>query len=143
MNLTPKVVIAKQNTKHIKTHKAKYKNLCRKYVIKMEVDKKREKKINKNFEKLDYNFNDPFIILNPFKRTPLSAIIKFKTKKLEKIEKILMGNDFKKNHEYIIKWLLPHRENKLIIEGLDKNNFKRSVSFNIKTSKSKTIYLLF
>ena len=148
MNLTPKVVNAKKITKNIKTHKEKYKDLCKKYELKMMVDKKREKKINKDFDKLGYTFKDPYIILNPFKRTPLSAIIKFKTKNSEKIEiylknsedklvNILKYDSYKKNHEYIINWLYPNKENELMMEGMDKNDLKRSVLFNIKTSKIK------
>jgi len=148
MNLTPKVVNAKKNTKYIKTHKAKYKDLCKKYELKMMVDKKREKKINKDFDKLGYTFKDPYINLNPFKRTPLSAIIKFKTKNSEKIKIYLKNDDdnfvnilnngiYKKNHEYIINWLYPNKENELLMEGLNKNDIKRSVNFNIKTSKIK------
>ena len=56
-------------------------NICDKYKNKKNKDTKIKNKIDYDYSKLGYNFSEPFIVLNPYRRSPLSALIKFNTQK--------------------------------------------------------------
>ncbi|MGL5151691.1 MAG: aryl-sulfate sulfotransferase [Clostridium sp.] len=98
-------------------------------------------KINSNFAEGKYTLENPLVVLNPFKLCPLSALLKFRTKKkcsvtikvfdkvINRIEEVL------DNHEIAVVGLYPDKKNKItivckFIDGCVKKN-----NIYIKTNK--------
>ena len=134
----------KNNDKEDKT--STFHEVCKKYEIKKLVDDKRKKNIEKEFKKLDYSFTDPFIVINPYKRAPLSALVKFYTDEKVRLtfqiikpdgekEFILRSSKYTKNHEYILKFLFANKENNIIMISEDKSNNKKENIIKVKTNK--------
>ena len=45
----------------------------------LEADQKREVEISSQYEEVEYTFEEPFILQDPYNRNPLSALVKFPT----------------------------------------------------------------
>ena len=148
ISLLIKPVFGKQGTvKEIQNiNKSKYSEVCTNYKLQRDIDKKRKLKIEREFRKLEYTFENPFVSLNPLKRAPLSGIIKFKTNKKYKVtidlvknngklESVNKSNIYTNNHDYIIKWLYPDHKNEIRISALSIDGSKRKNTIYVKTNK--------
>ena len=100
--------------------------------------------IEEQYEQFVYSFEEPFILLNPHKKTPTAAIIKFPTQTDSKILIRIKGqnsdpdiiyetNDYKSEHELEILGLYPNYNNKIIIQAKDKTDKIKTKNITIKT----------
>ena len=98
-------------------------------------DRKNEMNIEKEFAEKDYTFENPYIKLNPYNRTPLGALINFKSDYSENPVRIIVkGVDGSKDFMYTINKigekgipiinLYPNTDNKVNIKILSKDRTK-------------------
>lgn len=98
-------------------------------------DRKNEMDIEKEFSEKDYTFENPYIKLNPYNRTPLGALINFKSGYSENPVRITVkGVDGSRDFMYTINKmgekgipvisLYPNTENKVNIKILSKDRTK-------------------
>lgn len=98
-------------------------------------DRKNEMEIEKEFGKKDYTFENPYIKLNPYNRTPLGALINFKSDYSENPVRITVkGVDGSRDFMYTINKmgekgipvinLYPNTDNKVNIKILSKDRTK-------------------
>ena len=98
-------------------------------------DRKNEMDIEKEFGEKDYTFENPYIKLNPYNRTPLGALINFKSSYSENPVRITVkGVDGSRDFMYTINKmgekgipvinLYPNTENKVNIKILSKDRTK-------------------
>ena len=98
-------------------------------------DRKNEMDIEKEFSEKDYTFENPYIKLNPYNRTPLGALINFKSGYNENPVRIIVkGVDGSKDFMYTINKmgekgipiinLYPNTDNKVNIKILSKDRTK-------------------
>ena len=98
-------------------------------------DRKNEMNIEKEFAEKDYTFENPYIKLNPYNRTPLGALINFKSDYSENPVRIIVkGVDGSKDFIYTINKigekgipiinLYPNTDNKVNIKILSKDRTK-------------------
>ena len=103
-------------------------------------------KIQSDYEEMDYSIEEPFILLNPYNRNPLAALIKFKTEKEAQIEYTLydkqnnieikhLFDEFKQEHEVPALALYPNHLNKISLTAYYKDNTSQKVDLSIKTNK--------
>ena len=109
-------------------------------------DRKNEIEINKEYNSYNYTFENPYIKLNPYNRTPLGALVNFNTEyKDNPIKVTVKGIDGNPDFNYVINkiseqgipvvGLYPNTDNKVNIKILSKN--KNSV-IKEKTLSIKT-----
>ena len=109
-------------------------------------DRKNEIEINKEYNSYNYTFENPYIKLNPYNRTPLGALVNFNTEyKNNPIKVTVKGIDGNPDFNYVINkiseqgipvvGLYPNTDNKVNIKILSKN--KNSV-IKEKTLSIKT-----
>ena len=95
-------------------------------------DRKNEIEINKEYSLQNYTFENPYIKINPYNRTPLGALINFNTEYKENPIKVtIKGIDGDSNYSYILNQkseqgipiiaLYPNTDNKVNIQILSKN----------------------
>ncbi len=109
-------------------------------------DRKNEMNIEKEFAEKDYTFENPYIKLNPYNRTPLGALINFKSGYSENPVRIIVkGVDGSKDFMYTINKmgekgipiinLYPNTDNKVNIKILSKDRTKiiKEKNISIKT----------
>ena len=109
-------------------------------------DRKNEMEIEKEFSERDYTFENPYIKLNPYNRTPLGALINFKSGYSENPVRIIVkGVDGSKDFIYTINKigekgipiinLYPNTDNKVNIKILSKDRTKiiKEKDISIKT----------
>ena len=109
-------------------------------------DRKNEMEIEKEFSEKDYTFENPYIKLNPYNRTPLGALINFKSDYSENPVRIIVkGVDGSKDFMYTINKigekgipiinLYPNTDNKVNIKILSKDRTKiiKEKNISIKT----------
>lgn len=109
-------------------------------------DRKNEMNIEKEFAEKDYTFENPYIKLNPYNRTPLGALINFKSGYSENPVRIIVkGVDGSKDFIYTINKigekgipiinLYPNTDNKVNIKILSKDRTKiiKEKNISIKT----------
>lgn len=109
-------------------------------------DRKNEMDIEKEFAEKDYTFENPYIKLNPYNRTPLGALINFKSGYSENPVRIIVkGVDGSKDFMYTINKigekgipiinLYPNTDNKVNIKILSKDRTKiiKEKNISIKT----------
>ena len=109
-------------------------------------DRKNEMNIEKEFAEKDYTFENPYIKLNPYNRTPLGALINFKSDYSENPVRIIVkGVDGSKDFMYTINKmgekgipiinLYPNTDNKVNIKILSKDRTKiiKEKNISIKT----------
>lgn len=109
-------------------------------------DRKNEMEIEKEFSEKDYTFENPYIKLNPYNRTPLGALINFKSGYSENPVRIIVkGVDGSKDFMYTINKmgekgipiinLYPNTDNKVNIKILSKDRTKiiKEKNISIKT----------
>lgn len=109
-------------------------------------DRKNEMDIEKEFGEKDYTFENPYIKLNPYNRTPLGALINFKSGYSENPVRITVkGVDGSRDFMYTINKmgekgipvinLYPNTENKVNIKILSKDRTKiiKEKDISIKT----------
>ena len=98
-------------------------------------DRKNEMDIEKEFSEKDYTFENPYIKLNPYNRTPLGALINFKSGYSENPVRIIVkGVDGSRDFMYTINKmgekgipvinLYPNTDNKVNIKILSKDRTK-------------------
>ena len=79
----------------------------------------------KEYEEMEYTFQEPYIKLNPFHKTPISALVKFPTQKPSQIHITIKGKnnapdithtfkEFKTEHELPILGLYPNYNNQVL-----------------------------
>lgn len=109
-------------------------------------DRKNEMDIEKEFSEKDYTFENPYIKLNPYNRTPLGALINFKSGYSENPVRIIVkGVDGSRDFMYTINKmgekgipvinLYPNTDNKVNIKILSKDRTKiiKEKDISIKT----------
>lgn len=95
-------------------------------------DRKNESEINREFYEGDYTFENPYIKLNPYKRTPLGALVNFKTEYTENPVRVtIKGVDGEKDYTYTLEKketagipvmaLYPNTKNQVTIKILSKD----------------------
>lgn len=95
-------------------------------------DRKNEIEINKEYSSKEYTFENPYIKLNPYNRTPLGALVNFKTEYNDNPIKItIKGVDGNSDYSYMLNKksengipviaLYPNTNNKVNIKILSKN----------------------
>lgn len=96
------------------------------------VDDKLESSYNEEFLKGNYTFKEPFVRLNPFGRTPLSALVRFKTDAKNPVVKVTVaGKDGMPNYSYIENY---NKDKGLTIVGLYPRN-KNLVTMTLTDGK--------
>lgn len=112
----------------------------------LKIQRNIEKQIESEYSELDYDWRYPYIKVNPYGITPLSALIKFKTTELTKVTIIVKGsnqesdlikefNKFKIEHEYPILGLYPKIENNIILKIENKEGKIKTKKLKIKTEE--------
>lgn len=104
----------------------------------LKIQNKIEKQIKKEYSELEYTWRQPYIKINPYGSTPLSALIKFKTDepmkvKIEIVDRegsniVYEFNDYITEHEYTISGLYLKGETEIYIyveNKLEKQNKKK------------------
>ena len=100
--------------------------------------------IEEQYEELVYSFEEPFILVNPYGKTPTAAIIKFPTKTDSQILIRIKGrnqdpdiiyetSDYKTEHEIEILGLYPGYNNKVIIQAKSKTGKIKTKNITIQT----------
>ena len=95
-------------------------------------DRKNEIEINKEYTSYNYTFENPYIKLNPYNRTPLGALVNFNTEyKDNPIKVTIKGIDGNPDFSYVLNkvseqgipvvGLYPNTDNKVNIKILSKN----------------------
>ena len=113
----------------------------------LEADQKREVEINAQYEEVEYTFEEPFVLQDPYNRNPLSALVKFPTENETQITLQILSkegvpelthtfNEFKKEHEIPILGLYPNTDNKIQLTATDKEGATRATTLSITTKKA-------
>lgn len=108
-------------------------SLLRQAIDKTEHQKVIETSLRQEFENNIYTFDNPFIILDPYNESPLSALILFKTEHPSKISITIQGKDkyTEVNHAFSelsdqhilpIYGLYPDFNNKILLKQFSENN---------------------
>ncbi len=101
--------------------------------------------IQDEYEQFVYTFEEPYIKINPYGRTPLSALIKFPTDEETQISIRIKAKEngqdiihhfkeFKKEHEIPLLGLYPNYDNKIVLEAKNKKNEKKVVHLTVPVS---------
>ncbi len=104
----------------------------------------RRKQIETEYEEMVYTPEEPFILLNPFSRTPLAAMMKFETQEpsevLLRIKSLNSGPDIEKtfngyqtSHEIPVLGLYPNSKNKVELEIKTKKGKVEKFTHEIQT----------
>ncbi|MGL5229794.1 MAG: aryl-sulfate sulfotransferase [Cetobacterium sp.] len=113
---------------------------------------KQYKKIEEEYSELYYDFENPYIKINPYKNNPLVGIIKFETEKLSKIKLVLKAKDyfgsdyiqefqkFEIDHTIEVKYLYENTNNFLELISEDENGKIKRKELLIKTEDLKSKY---
>lgn len=110
----------------------------------LKYQEKIDKHIEEEYSELEYTWRQPYIKLNPYGVTPLSALIKFKTDDLVKITLTIKGKkveedlikeykEYRTEHEYSILGLYPKYENQIVLKIEDKIGNIKEKKIKIKT----------
>ncbi len=102
------------------------------------------KLILEKYDEAVYTIEEPMILVNPFKKTPLSALMKFETPDPVEITLKIKGKmsdpdivhtfkGFKKNHELAVLGLYANEKNIVELEAKTKNNKTTKISHIIQT----------
>ncbi|MBQ8251372.1 MAG: aryl-sulfate sulfotransferase [Alphaproteobacteria bacterium] len=113
----------------------------------LEIDQNREIEINNMYEELEYTFDEPFILQNPYKRNALSALVKFPTKQEAQIELQVLSkegkpeithtfSEYKKEHEIPVLGLYPNSNNKVLLTAKYKDGTSQTTTLSIPTKKA-------
>ena len=126
-----KVWKGSQSIANLMTEKNKLKKI-------LEKQKNIERQIEKEYSELEYTWSQPYIKINPYGTTPLSALIKFKTDEPMKVEIEIVDREgsnviynFEKyttEHEYSISGLYLRGKTEVILnlETIEKNKRKKN-----------------
>lgn len=110
----------------------------------MEEQKKKDKDILSEYKDGDYTYDDPFIKLDPYDTSPLSALVMFETKNPTSV-KVTVGKEkyeepitnewkkAKKKHQIPVLGLYPDKENKVTLEITNKDGKTAKKELTIKT----------
>lgn len=110
----------------------------------LKYQEKIDKLIEKEYSELEYSWRQPYIKLNPYGVTPLSALIKFETDNPVKVTLVIKGKkgeedlikeykEYRTEHEYSILGLYPKYENQIILKIEDKIGNIKEKKFKLKT----------
>ncbi len=100
--------------------------------------------IQDEYEEFVYSFEEPYIKLNPYGRTPLSALLKFPTDEETKISIRIKGkgetpdivhefDGYRTEHEIPIHGLFPNYKNKVVIRAKNKKGVSKKSEVEIVT----------
>ncbi|MGL5963682.1 MAG: aryl-sulfate sulfotransferase N-terminal domain-containing protein, partial [Fusobacteriaceae bacterium] len=118
----------------------------------IELDISVENKIQKEYTNLYYNFENPYININPYGRNPMSALIKFETEEPSKIKFILKDkysskddyieifDEFKIQHDIPVKYLYADTDNRIQLISEDEKGIIQKKDIIIKTENLKSEY---
>lgn len=109
----------------------------------------REKMIEEEYQKLEYSFQNPFILVNPYERNPLVALIRFPTEQEAKISIRIKGispapdithtfSRYETEHQIPILGLYPNHKNIVEITALYKDGTQETKTHTIQTQPLKT-----
>ena len=109
-----------------------------------------KKKIQEEYENFAFTFDEPYIKLNPYGVSPLSALLKFETDDEVKISMTIKGKDgapdivfngktYETVHEFPVLGLYPNYDNTLILSSVDKKGNKKTSQHTIKTAGTDII----
>ena len=99
--------------------------------------------IEKEYEQFVYSLEEPFLKVNPYGKTPLSALLKFPTDEETKISIRIKGKDgapdivhefdgFKKEHNIPLLGLFPNHNNKVVIRAKNKKGVSKTSEINVQ-----------
>jgi len=103
-----------------------------------------EQEIEEAYENGSYTFDKPFVRLNPYGVSPLTALIKFETMEPTEIE-VVVGNEegqatiskkwegFETNHNIPVLGLYPDADNIVVLNAYDEDGNKKSTEVSIQT----------
>lgn len=105
--------------------------------------------ITKEYEELEYTLQEPYIKLNPYQKTPLSALIKFPTTEPCQIQITIKGKGnapdiihtvkgYQTEHTIPILGLFPNHTNKIILTATTKEGKIETSNVIIKTENVNT-----
>lgn len=100
-----------------------------------------EEQIESTYKLGNYTENNPMIILNPFKKCPLAAIMKFNTEEPCSTKIIIEDDVFielqemKKNHEIIVLGLIANKSNCIKLICTYKKGFIKEFTYYIQTEE--------
>ena len=110
----------------------------------MDEQKKKDKDILSEYKKGQYTYDDPFIKVDPYDASPLSALVMFETKSPTTV-KVTVGHEkyeepvtnewkeAKKSHEIPVLGLYPDKENKVTLEITNQSGKTAKTELTIKT----------
>ena len=104
--------------------------------------------IQSEYEEFVYTFEEPYIKVNPYGKTPLSALIKFPTQESVKILIRIKGKDgspdivnefegYRKEHEIPVFGLYPNYDNQVTLKATNKKGHSKEINLVISTKKLK------
>ncbi len=108
-----------------------------------------EKTIEEEYQKLEYSFQNPFILVNPYERNPLVALIRFPTEQEAKISIRIKGispapdithtfETYETEHFIPVLGLYPNYKNTVEITALYKDGTQETATHTIQTQPLKT-----
>lgn len=100
--------------------------------------------INQEYEELEYTFEKPYVKLNPYLRTSLTALIKFPTPEPSQIQITIKGKgkapdithtfkEYQTEHNIPVFGLFPNHKNKVIIKSFTKDGQENTSTVSIQT----------
>ena len=103
-------------------------------------------KIQSEYEEMVYSLDEPYVKLNPFNKTPLSALLKFPTKNPSKITLRIKGkkghpdivhtfDKYKTEHEIAVLGLYSNHKNEVVITATNEKGYSKSSKITIKTTE--------
>lgn len=109
-------------------------------------DARRRLELNEQYQALDYSFKTPMIILDPFERTPLTALLRFKTSQPARITLTVAGRDNakelthtfqdkKSEHEIPVLGLYPDHNNRVTLTAEYDDGSSEKSEIQIRTHK--------
>lgn len=105
--------------------------------------------IEEKYKEFEYTFQEPFVLLNPYKKTPLAALIKFPTEKPAKITVTVRGENnapdishtfssYKTDHNIPVFGLYANFENTVTLYARFKDNTVKKNTLKISTGNTPT-----
>ncbi len=103
--------------------------------------------LQKEYEQFVWSLEEPYIKVNPYGRTPLSALVKFPTEEKTKISIRIKGRDgapdivhefggYKKEHEIPLVGLYPNYDNQVVIRATDEKGKSKKTQITVTVGDS-------
>ena len=98
--------------------------------------------IEKEYEQFVYSLEEPYVKVNPYGKTPLSALVKFPTEEETKISIRIKGKDgapdivhefdgYRQEHDIPLIGLFPNHNNKVVIRAKNKKGISKTSEIEV------------